>query len=88
VPIAQLSVGSVTSATSISYVTASIQTPARSWRVVARAPGPVGDQGVVPYLLARLPEGTEALAVRVTAVTSSAAEITYVNAIGPARSVR
>jgi hypothetical protein len=50
--------------------------------------GPVGDRGVAPYLLARLPEGTEALAVRVTAVTSSAAEITYVNAIGPARSVR
>ena len=88
VPIVQLSVGSVNSATSISYVTASIQTPTRSWRVVARAMGPVGDRGVAPYLLARLPEGTEALAVRVTAVTSSAAEITYVNAIGPARSVR
>jgi hypothetical protein len=88
VPIAQLSVGSVNSTTPISYVTASIQTPARSWRVVARAPGPVGDQGVVPYLLARLPEGTEALAVRVTAVTSGVAEITYVNAIGPGRSAR
>ncbi len=37
VPIVQLSVGSVNSATSISYVTASIQTPTRSWRVVARA---------------------------------------------------
>lgn len=88
VPIAQLTVGSVNSATHVSYVTASIQTPARSWQVVARAPGAVGDQGVVPYLLARLPGGTEALAVRVTAGTSSAAEITYVNAIGRAPSVR
>jgi hypothetical protein len=45
----------------------------------------VGDGGVVPYLLAKLPSGTSALALRVGAVTSSDAEVTYVNAIGTAR---
>jgi hypothetical protein len=39
----------------------------------------------VPYLLAKLPSGTSALALRVGAVTSSDAEVTYVNAIGTAR---
>jgi hypothetical protein len=78
-------VGSVTSATPVSEVTVSIETPAHLWHVVAGARGAVGDGGVVPYLLAKLPSGTSALALRVGAVTSSDAEVTYVNAIGTAR---
>ncbi len=85
VPLSQLSVGSVTSTTAISSVTVWIETPAQAWRVVAGAPGPVGDTGAVPYLLAELPPGTTALGLRVSAETSGGAEVTYVNAIGAAR---
>ncbi len=85
IPLRQLSVGSVTSATLVSAVTVSIETPAHVWHVVAAARGAVGDGGVVPYLLAKLSSGTSALALRVGAVTSSNAEVTYVNAIGAAR---
>ncbi len=81
-PISQLSVGSVTGATAISSVTVSIETTAHAWTVVASAPGPVGDTGAVPYLLAKLPPGTAALGLRVSAETSGGAEVTYVNAIG------
>ena len=81
-PISQLSVGSVTGATAISSVTVSIETTAHAWTVVASAPGPVGDTGAVPYLLAELPPGTAALGLRVSAETSGGAEVTYVNAIG------
>ena len=85
VPLRQISVGSVTSATPVSEVTVSIETPAHLWHVVAGARGAVGDGGVVPYLLAKLPSGTSALALRVGAVTSSDAEVTDGNAIGTAR---
>jgi hypothetical protein len=84
VPLTQASVGSVTSATVISSVTVSIETPAHAWTVVASAPGPVGDTGAVPYLLAKLPPGTTALGLRVSAETSGGAEVTYVNAMGAA----
>jgi hypothetical protein len=84
VPLSQLSLGSVTSTTAISSVTVLIETPARAWKVVAGAPGPVGDAGAVPYLLAKLPPGTTALGLRVSAETSGGAEVTYVNAIGAA----
>jgi hypothetical protein len=82
VPISQLSVGSVTSATPLSSVTVSMETPAHSWKILARAAGPVGDAGTVPYLFAGFPPGTTALALRLSAETSSGAEVAYVNAIG------
>jgi hypothetical protein len=84
VPLSQLSVGSLTSATAISSVTVSIETPAHAWTVIAGAPGPVGDTGAVPYLLAKLPAETTALGLRVSAETSGGAAVTYVNAIGAA----
>ena len=41
-------------------------------------------QWAQPYLLAQLPAGTRALALRVSAKTSKGAEAAYLNAIGPA----
>ena len=82
--LSQLSVGSVDSATPVLSVTVSLESSGRTWRVVARARGAVGDRGVAPYLLALMPAGRRAYAVRVTVITSSGALVTYVNAIGPA----
>jgi hypothetical protein len=83
VAITQLSLGSVGSASPITSVTVTLETPARTWQVVGDARGPVGDSGVVPYLLARLRPGSTAYAVRVTALARGAVKVTYVNAIGP-----
>jgi hypothetical protein len=83
VAISQLSLGSVGSAGPIASVTLALETPARTWQVVGDARGPVGDYGVVPYLLARLRPGSTAIAVRVTALTRRAAKVSYLNAIGP-----
>jgi hypothetical protein len=83
VPVSQVSVGLVTSPTPVSSVSVLLETPAGSWRVVARATGPIGDSGAAPYLLATLPAGTRLSALRVAAATSSRAEIAYVDAIGP-----
>jgi hypothetical protein len=82
-PVTQISVGSLTSPTPVSFVTVSMEAPDHTWQVVASAHGAVGDGGVVPYLLAQLPSGTTALAVRVSALTASTATVAYLNAIGP-----
>jgi hypothetical protein len=83
VPMIQLSVGSVTSTTTISHVSVSIETPAHTWSVVASAPGCVGDTGVVPYLWARFRSATTVLAVRVSATVRGRISVTYLNVIGP-----
>jgi hypothetical protein len=85
VPIAQVSVGTVTAARPLQSVTVSIEVAPRTWQVVASCPGPVGDGGTEPYLLARFPASTRALAVRVSADTLADVEAAYVNAIGPAQ---
>ena len=81
--ISEISVGSVTGTALVSSVTVSIETPAHSWQVVASSPGAVGDTGTAPYLLAKLPPRTTAVALRVSADTASHAEAAYVNAVGP-----
>lgn len=83
-PLSQLSVGSVTgTGHPVSTSTVAIELPDGRWQPVESCSGPVGDNGAVPYLLAALPSGTEAIGVRVTAATSGAAQVAYVNAIGP-----
>jgi hypothetical protein len=70
--------------TPVSSVTVSIEVASRTWQVVARSRGPIAGNGAEPYLLAKFPPPTAALAVRVSAETSRGAEVAYVNAIGPA----
>ena len=60
-----------------------IELPDGTWRTLASSAGPVGDGGAAPYLLADPPAGTKAIALRVSARTAGAAEVSYVNAIGP-----
>jgi hypothetical protein len=87
----QVTVGSVTSAAAktgsgpiITAASVSIELPGGTWQTLARAQGSVGDGGSAPYLLAKLPAGTSAVGLRVSARTSGTAEVAFVNAIGPA----
>jgi hypothetical protein len=82
--LSQVSVGSLTSSGPVGATSVSIELPGGAWRTVAVAAGPVGDSGVVPYLFAAVPLGTRATGLKVSAATSGEAEVTYVNAIGPA----
>jgi len=67
----------------VTSTTLSVRLPGGRWDAVANATGPVGDHGRAPYLLAELPPGTEASAVRVSVSTPGKAEVSYLNAIGP-----
>ncbi|MGH9106010.1 MAG: hypothetical protein ACRDZX_09265 [Acidimicrobiales bacterium] len=86
-PLSQVSVGSVApargSAARVTGTKVAIELPNGTWHTVAGAAGPIGDHGRAPYLLAVLPAGTRALALRITARCSGAAEVSYVDAIGP-----
>ncbi len=84
VGVTQLSVGSITSTAPVRAASISIELPDGVWRTLSRVAGPVGDEGVAPYLLEELPSGTTARAVEVLVDTSGTAQVTYVNAIGPA----
>lgn len=83
--LSQVSVGSVASTARVGDVSVSVLTDSgggRRWRVVGRAHGPVGDGGVVPYLLARPAPGLRVLGLRVSVATTGTAQVAYVNAIG------
>jgi hypothetical protein len=83
VTLSQVSVGSVTGSAPLTAVAVAIKRPGGAWQTIASAPGAVGDGGRAPYLLAELPSGWRATAVRVRARTSGAAEVANVAAIGP-----
>jgi hypothetical protein len=83
VRLAQVSVGLLTSSRTMTAASVEIELPGGKWRTLSRSPGPVGDGGRAPYLLATLPTATTAVALRVSARASGAAEVAYVNAIGP-----
>jgi hypothetical protein len=82
VMVTQLSVGSVTSTSTVQAVDVSVESAAGAWKNVLAAPGAVGDSGSDPYLLAELPASTEVRGVDVSVRTSGTAEVAYVNAIG------
>ena len=88
-PLSQVSVGTVTApagkggAAPVTAASVSIDLGNGKWRTVARADGPVGDDGAAPYFLAGLPSGTMAVGLEVSARTTGEAEVSYVNAIGP-----
>jgi hypothetical protein len=83
VTLSQVSVGSVSSSARLRAVTVAIELPGGTWETIASAPGGVGAGGQVPYLLADMPSGRQALAIRVSAQTSGVAEVAEVAAIGP-----
>ncbi len=83
VTLSQVSVGSVTGTAPLTAVVVAIELPGGAWETIASAPGAVGDGGRAPYLLAELPSGRRATAVRVWARTAGAAEVADVAAIGP-----
>ena len=82
-PLTQLSIGSISSTAPVRAAIVSIELPNRTWQTVSRVDGPVGDGGVAPYVLIRLPAATRALGVEVLVDTSGTADVAYVNAIGP-----
>ncbi|HTV10816.1 MAG TPA: hypothetical protein VME20_03055 [Acidimicrobiales bacterium] len=87
-PLSQVSVGSAEAvrergrAAPVAATTVSVLVPGSGWRVVASATGAVGDEGEAPYLLAELPSGTRAEALRISLRTRGPAEVSCVNAIG------
>ncbi len=83
VTLSQVSVGSVTSSAGLRAVTVAIETPGGAWETIASCSGGVGGNGQVPYLLAEMPSGARARAVRVSAQTVGVAEVAEVAAIGP-----
>jgi len=58
------------------------QRPDGGWVTVAAAAGPVGDGGVVPFLLASSPDGTPAIALRVLVRGQGSAGVVDVRALG------
>ena len=87
VAISQLSVGLVTSTGPVLRTTVSLKSPHGGWEVVAAVSGPVGNNGVIPYLLDVLAPGTDAVALDVSVRTTGTAGVAYVSAIGPAQGV-
>jgi hypothetical protein len=83
VTLSQVSVGLVTSTAPMRGVVVAIERPGGRWGTVASAPGGVGQGGRVPYLLALMPAGVPAVAIRVSAQTGGVAEVSEVAAIGP-----
>jgi hypothetical protein len=92
-PLSQVTVGSVVGvaagprqvARPVAQSSVAIELPGGVWQTVATAAGPVGDGDSTPYLLATLPPGEVALGLRVSARTTAAAEVSYVNALGVRR---
>jgi hypothetical protein len=82
VAVTQLSIGSVTSTSTVQAVNVSVESASGTWHSVLAAPGAVGDGGAAPYLLAELPASTEVRGMDVSVRTSGTAEVAYVNAIG------
>jgi len=74
--------GPAASGGSVTATTVAIELPGGAWHTVASVPGPVGNNGKVPYLLAKLPPGTLSVGVRVIVSASGTAEVGFVNAIG------
>ena len=85
VAVTQLSIGSITSTAPVRSASVLIKRPDGEWHTVVSVAGPVGDEGVVPYLLQQLPAGTTALGLKVRVDTSGTAQVDYVNAIGASR---
>ena len=83
VTLRQVSVGLVTSTEPLRAVAVGIELPGGRWETIASAPGGVGDGGQAPYLLAQMPSGQRAVAIRVSARTAGVAEVSEVAAIGP-----
>jgi hypothetical protein len=86
VAISQLSVGLVTSTGPVLRTTVSVKSPTGAWQVVSIVSGPIGNTGVIPYLLDVLAPGTDAVALKVSVRTVGTAAVAYVSAIGPAQS--
>ncbi len=84
VAVSQVTVGSITSTAPVRAASVLVKLPDGGWRTVSSVAGPVGEGGVTPYLLRELPPNTKALGVKVEVETSGTAEVTDVNAIGPA----
>jgi len=88
-PLEQVSVGSVVPAPgtkgTVRSVKVSVEVSPGKWDLVDGAAGPVGNGDASSFLFAALPPGTRAFGVRVVALTRSAAEVSYVDAIGPVR---
>jgi hypothetical protein len=83
-PVSQVSVGEAASTASTRSVTVQLRGGAGDWRSVAAAPSAVGDgTGVVPYLLATLPAGTRATAVRLVFTGSGRPAAADVHVLGP-----
>jgi hypothetical protein len=83
VEISQVSVGSVTSTSTVKESLVAVRLTDGTWQTLAAAPGTVGDGGSRPYLLASPRPGVNVVAVRVSVLTTGTAEVAYVNAIGP-----
>ncbi|HYA44872.1 MAG TPA: hypothetical protein VED59_04635, partial [Acidimicrobiales bacterium] len=88
VPVNQVSVGSVTAAVPVGAVSILARSASGAWSEIASAAGPVGDGGVVPYLLARLTPGSDMLGLKVSVDLKGSPKATgkvlvsYVSAIG------
>ncbi len=82
VTLSQVSVGLVTGTEPLRAVAVAIERPGGTWETVASTPGGVGGAGQAPYLLARMPSGQRAVALRVSARTSGVAEVSEVAALG------
>jgi hypothetical protein len=85
VTLSQVSVGLVTSTAPLRSVAVAIEVPGGKWDTIASTLGAVGavGGGGAPYLLAEMPSGRHAVAIRVSAQTSGVAEVAEVAAIGP-----
>jgi hypothetical protein len=82
VSISQLSLSQVTSTGPVVRTTVSVESPKGTWQVVSAVSGAIGNSGVVPYLLDVLAPGTEAVALKVSVMTTGTAAVAYVSAIG------
>ncbi|HEY3810123.1 MAG TPA: hypothetical protein VGL49_01720 [Acidimicrobiales bacterium] len=82
-PVTQVSVGAA-GATGTTSVTVQLRVADGAWQTVAAARSSVGDgPGAVPYLLATLPAGVDASALRVIVHGVTTATVSDVHALGP-----
>jgi hypothetical protein len=83
-PVTQVSVGQAASALSTASVVLQLRGSNGTWRTVSASRSAVGDEkGAAPYLLASLPPGSQATAMRLVITGQGAPAAADVHALGP-----